>query len=213
MIHPELFEEVLTLGIFSPKTKPKMVLGVILLLCSVGFVVLLLSNIAFGFTVTSVLIALLFSAILWMPAFIVGLAFVTGGAIDPKTHSKLFLGVWLLLCSGGWVLGMLSNIADSSLDGNARAFALIALVFSAILWVPAFIFGLTCVTGRAIFAKRGRATQSACPQCGSRRTGEGIPCSNCGSWAHLQKFCAECGERREPHHKFCLGCGTSVSRD
>jgi len=213
MIYPELFEEVLTLGAYSPKTKPKVFLGVMLLLLSGGFVLMLLSNIAFGFTVASVLIAILFSAILWGPVLLFGLAFVTGGAINLKTHFKRLLGVWLILCSAGWVLAMLKNVADSSLDGNARGVALIVLIFSAILWVPAFIFGLTCVTGRAIFAKRGRATQSACPQCGSRRTGEGIPCSNCGSWAHLQKFCAECGERREPHHKFCLGCGTSVSRD
>ena len=196
------------MGTYSPKTKPKMFLGVMLLPLSV---LMLLSSNAFGHTVTSVLIAILFSAILWGPILIFGLAFVTGGAISPKTHFKRFLGVWLLLCSGAWVLGMLKNVADNSLDGNARAFALIALVFSAVFWLPAFLFGLKFVTGGANSETRGRATQFTCPQCGSRRIGEGMPCSSCGPRAHLQLFCAKCGERREPHHKFCRGCGASAS--
>jgi len=188
-----------------------MFLGVMLLLLSGGFVLMLLSNIAFGFTVASVLIAILFSAILWVPVLLFGLAFVTGGAINPKTHFKKFFGVWLILCSAGWVLAMLKNVADSSLDGNARAVALIVLIFSAIFWLPAFIFGLESATGGAISGTRRRMTPLTCPQCGSRRVGENIPCSSCGSWAHLQKFCATCGERREPHHKFCRGCGASAS--
>jgi hypothetical protein len=199
------------LGTYSPKTKPKVFLGVMLLLLSGGFVLMLLSNIAFGFTVASVLIAILFSAILWGPVLLFGLAFVTGGAINPKTHSKRLLGVWLILCSAGWVLAMLKNVDDSSLDGNARGVALIVLIFSAIFWLPAFIFGLKSATGGAISGKRGRITPLTCPQCGSRRVGENIPCSSCGSWAHLQKFCAKCGERLEPHHKFCRGCGASAS--
>ena len=196
---------------YGPKTKPKMFLGAMLLLLSGGFVLVVLSNIAFGFTVASVLIALLVTAILWAPIFLFGLAFVTGGAIDPKTLWKKLFGAWLLLCSVGWVLGMLKNVADGSLDGNARAFALMALVFSAVFWLPAFIFGLKFVTGGSSFWKRGRATQLTCPQCGGRRKGDSIFCSSCELGSHLQKICAKCGNRLGPFHKFCRSCGASTS--
>jgi hypothetical protein len=179
-------QEKLPLG-FSPKTKRNKFLGPILLLLS-GLYFTPRNSGAFA------LIALVFSAILL-------------GTFSPKTQ----LGVILLLMSGGWVLAMLMGVANSSADGNARAFALIALIFSAILWVPAFLFGLKTVTGGANFGTRGRAKQFTCPQCGSRRISEGMPCSSCGPRAHLQVFCATCGERREPHHKFCRGCGASAS--
>ena len=199
------------MGIFSPKTKPKVVLGVMLLLLSGGFVLMLLSNIGFGFTVASVLVALLFSAILWVPVLLFGLAFVTGGAINPKTHFKKCFGVWLILCSGVWVLVMLKNVADSSLDGNARAAALIVLIFSAILWAPAVIFGLSLMGGGRYLVTTRKPRQIDCLVCCQSMPSLALFCPHCGSEAHRSPNCQSCGAPRQAHHRFCRVCGAKAA--
>jgi len=195
------------MGAYSPKTKPKMFLGVMLLLLSV---LMLLFIIGSGHTVASVLLPILFYSILWVPVLLFGLAFVTGGAINPKTHFKKFFGVWLILCSAGWVLAMVKNVNDSSLDGNARAAALGALIFTTIFWVPAVIFGLWLMVGGRYPKATRKPKQIDCVACYQSMPSLALFCPHCGSEAHRAPNCQSCGAPRQAHHRFCRACGAKA---
>jgi hypothetical protein len=78
-------------GIFSPKTKPKVVLGVILLLCTGGFLLALLRTLAHSSLdgnerIGYFLFATIFSAFLWVPAVILGLLLIGGGRYPKATR-------------------------------------------------------------------------------------------------------------------------------
>jgi hypothetical protein len=133
------------------------------------------------------------------------------GIFSPKTKPKMFLGVLLLLCSGGWVVAMLSNIADGSLDGNARAFAVLALLFSAILWVPAFVVGLQLMGGGRYLKTTRKPKQIDCSACCQSMPSLALFCPHCGSEAHRAPNCRSCGAPRQANHRFCRACGAQAA--
>lgn len=133
------------------------------------------------------------------------------GTYSPKTKPKMFLGVMLLLLSGGWVLAMLKNVADSSLDGNARGFALIALIFSAVFWLPAFLFGLRLMGGGRYLVTTRKPKQIDCLACYQSMPSLALFCPHCGSEAHRAPNCQSCGAPRQAHHRFCRACGAKAA--
>jgi len=129
--------------------------------------------------------------------------------LNPSKPMRI-LGAIMALASAGFVIVMVKHIADSSLDGDARGFALVFLLFSAIVWLPVFLGGVALVGWGGIFRSNRRPYQPPCPACGKGLAGGKVACPSCGSVAHLKKICAECGQPRQPQHKFCRGCGSSV---
>ena len=124
---------------------------------------------------------------------------------------KLIVGVAMIFLSIGFVVAMLSNILDSSLDGNARGFAVVGLFITAVGWVPALIGGFALVVDRCNVQTARRPKQFECPTRNQSMSSMALFCPHFGSEAHRATNCHSCSAPRPASHSFCRAFGAQVA--